>query len=479
MAYFDDNLTDMLGALSDFDKSRIGQPDDKGLIEAPLIPLRGLVIFPQMVTPLFVGRKKSLLALEAANDAAGTIICAAQIDPDEEEPDVDGIYAVGVEVVPGLRRVEIVGFSQEEPYNRVKARPIEEQVQATSEIEASMRAVLTLFERCVQLNRHLPEDAYIFAMNIDEPGWLADLIATTLDLPFEERQRLLETSDPPERLLRMSVLLGKELEVLEIEDQIHNRVQEEVDKTQREMILREQMRAIQTELGEADLFQQEVSELRERVEQAALPDMVAEKANKELNRLAAMPPMAPETGIIRTYLDWLLELPWTKATEDHLDLTHAAQVMDDEHFGLEKAKERILEHIAVRKIGRASCRSPILCFVGPPGTGKTSLGRSIARALDREFVRLSLGGVTDEAETRGHRRTYIGALPGRIIQTMRRAGTINPLFMLDEIDKLGHDFRGDPAAALLEVLDPEQNHAFSDHYLEVDYDLSKVMFVTP
>ncbi len=278
--------------------------------------------------------------------------------------------------------------------------------------------------------------------------------------------------------MRVSILLGKELEVLEIEDHIHTRVQQEVDKSQREMFLREQMRIIQSELGENDIFQQEVTELRDRLKASDLPPAIMDKAVKEADRLAAMPPMAPEIGIIRSYLDWLIELPWTKASEDNLDIANVEKVLDDDHYGLEKAKERILEHIAVRKLAAEKMKSPILCFVGPPGTGKTSLGKSIAHALGREFVRVSLGGVRDEAEIRGHRRTYIGAMPGRIIQTMRRAGTINPLFMLDEIDKLGMDFRGDPSAALLEVLDPEQNHAFSDHYLEVDYDLSKVMFVT-
>ncbi len=494
MSYIDENLPDMLGALADFDEDYEAQLSEDGLIETPLIPLRDLVLFPHMVTPLFVGRDKSMEAINAAQENRWTIICATQKDTDIEDPRPGDIHKTGVEVVPGrllrmpdgtvsilvqgLRRVKIVEYVQTKPYFKVRAQPVSEAVERTPEIEASMRAVLTLFEKCVQLNRQLPEDAYVFAMNIDNPGWLADLVATTLDLGTEERQRLLEMANPAKRLIRMSILLGKELEVLEIEDQIHNRVQQEVDKSQREMFLREQMRAIQSELGEADLFQQEVGDLRERIERTAMPEAVREKARKEVSRLAAMPPMSPEMSIVRTYLDWLLELPWVKDTEDNLDIENAAQVLDEDHYGLQKAKERILEHIAVRKLAPDKMKSPILCFVGPPGTGKTSLGRSIARALGREFVRVSLGGVTDEAEIRGHRRTYIGALPGRIIQTMRRAGTVNPLFMLDEIDKLGRDFRGDPSAALLEVLDPEQNHAFSDHYLEVDYDLSNVFFVT-
>src|SRR5258708_4086312 len=387
----------------------------------------------------------------------------------------DGTTSV---LAQGRRRVEIVEFTMTEPYFKVKARPVFENNSRTRETEALMRAVLALFEKCVQLNQNLPEEAYIYAMNIDEPGWLADLIASSLDLSNEERQSILELIDPMERLHRISVLLGRELDVLELEEQINSQVQQEVDRSQREAYLREQMRVIQSELGEADIFQQELTDLREKIDQANMPHEVRDKALKELNRLLLMPPMAPEVGIIRTYLDWLLELPWSVESEDNLDIEHAAHVLDEEHFGLPRAKDRILAHMAVRKLAPDKMRSPILCFVGPPGTGKTSLGRSIAKALGREFVRVSLGGVRDEAEIARHRRTYIGALPGRILQTMRRAGTINPVFMLDEIDKLGQDFRGDPASALLEVLDPEQNHAYSDHYLDVPYDLSKVLFVT-
>jgi len=494
MDSFDEDFPQLIGALAEFDKALEREVDENGLIEAPLVPLRDLVIYPNMVTPLFIGRSRSLEAIQAAQREGKIIICATQRDPDVEEPGLEDLYEVGVEVVlgrtlrmpdgttsalvQGRRRVQIVELVETDPCYRVRARPIVEVAESSHEIEARMRAVLTLFEKYVHLNRSLPEDAYVYALNIEEPGWLADMVATTLNLSTEERQNLLEEADPGERLMRVSILLGKELQVLEIEDHIHTRVQQEVDKTQREMFLREQMRIIQSELGEGDIFQQEVAELRERIEKADLPENVREKAIKEVERLAGMPPMAPEIGIIRTYLDWLLELPWTAQTEDNLDVRHVARVLDEEHYGLEKAKERILEHIAVRKLAADRMKTPVLCFVGPPGTGKTSLGKSIAKALGRNFVRVSLGGVRDEAEIRGHRRTYIGAMPGRIIQTMRRAGTINPLFMLDEIDKLGQDFRGDPSAALLEVLDPEQNHAFSDHYLEVDYDLSKVMFVT-
>jgi len=465
-----------------------------GVIEAPLLPLRDMVMFPRMVTPLFVGRDRSIESVEVANEQGEPLIAVAQRDADIIEPGTKDLFTFGTEVdigrilrMPdgtismlsqGLQRVQIVEYVHLEPYIRVRALPIYEATEETPLTEALMRAVLALFEKVVQLNRNLPEDAYVFAMNIDEPGWLADLIAQALDLEVAERQEVLETLEIAARLQRVSVLLAKELDVLELEDRIHSQVQQELDKTQREYFLREQMKIIQSELGETDAFTQEVNELREKVAELELPDEARARANKELDRLASMPPMSPETGMIRTYLDWLIELPWSETTEDNLDVKHVEEVLESRHYGLPKAKERILEYIAVRRLAADRMRSPILCFVGPPGTGKTSLGQSIAEALGREFVRVSLGGVRDEAEIRGHRRTYIGSLPGRIIQTMRRAGTINPLFMLDEVDKLGLDFRGDPAAALLEVLDPEQNHAFSDHYLEVPYDLSKVLFVT-
>jgi ATP-dependent Lon protease len=315
-------------------------------------------------------------------------------------------------------------------------------------------------------------------LNIAEPGWLADMIATALSLSYSEKQGLLLTTEPGKRLQRINNLLAQEVDVLELEDEIHNRVQSEVDRSQREFYLREQMKAIQTELGEGDIWTRDVNDLKQKIEKAELPDEPKLVALKEIERLTQMPPMAPEVGIIRSYIDWIVELPWTKMSADNLDVKHAGRVLERDHYGLKKAKERILEYIAVRSLKPKKERQPILCFVGPPGTGKTSLGRSIAEALGREFVRVSLGGVRDEAEIRGHRRTYIGALPGRILQTMKRAGTGNPLFMLDEIDKLGSDFRGDPSSALLEVLDPEQNFAFSDHYLEMPFDLSKVMFIT-
>jgi len=464
------------------------------VIEAPLLPLRDMVMFPRMVTPLFVGRDSSIEAIEVANERGEPLITVAQRDTEVMDPGPEDLFTFGAEVelgrmlrMPdgtisllsqGLQRVQVIEYVHLEPYIRVRVLPIQETVEKTPLTEALMRAVLALFEKVVQLNRNLPEDAYVFAMNVNEPGWLADLVAQALDLEVGERQEVLETLDIASRLQRVSVLLAKELDVLELEDRIHSQVQQELDRTQREYFLREQMKIIQSELGEADIYTQEVNDLRERIAEADLPDEVRGQADKELGRLASMPPMSPETGIIRTYLDWLIELPWSEITEDDLDITHVDKVLESRHYGLPKAKERILEHIAVRRLAADKMRSPILCFVGPPGTGKTSLGQSIAEALGRKFVRVSLGGVRDEAEIRGHRRTYIGSLPGRIIQTMRRAGTINPLFMLDEVDKLGLDFRGDPSAALLEVLDPEQNHAFSDHYLEVPYDLSNVFFIT-
>ncbi len=462
----------------------------------PLLPLRDMVVFPQMIAPLMVGRDRSIKAVEAAVGTDNLIVAVAQRNPDVQDPGLDDLYSIGVEMVigrilrlpdgstnilaQGRRRVRIVELSQTRPYLRARVEPLQDSFKATLGTEALMRVVLSLFEKVVQLSRNLPEDAYVAAMNLPEPGALADLIASLLDLDVGVRQELLETLDPTQRLQRLSILLAQELDVLELESSIHDKVQQEVDRSQREFFLREQMRAIQTELGEIDIEMAEIQELEDKIAQTEMPEEVRAKAKKELARLKAMPPAAPEIGIIRTYLDWLLELPWTTATKDNLDIAQVAKVLDANHYGLPKAKERILEYLAVRKLseGKPSTRSPILCFVGPPGTGKTSLGRSIAEALGRKFVRVSLGGIRDEAEIRGHRRTYIGALPGRIIQTMRVAGTVNPLFMLDEIDKVGIDFRGDPSAALLEVLDPEQNHAFSDHYLDVPYDLSRVMFIT-
>jgi ATP-dependent Lon protease len=470
------------------------EPDEEGMIEAAVLPLRDLVIFPRMVSPIFVGREGSLLAVQEAQHKEQTVIGLTQHDADLDNPGPDDFLPVGVEMavgrllqmpdgshsalVQGRRRVEIVEFIRTKPYLMVRARVAPEMPTADRQTQALMRSVLDLFERCVQLDRSIPEEAHLFALNISEPSWLADMVATSLSLNYEAKQSLLLLLDARGRLQALNKILAQEVDVLELEDEIHSRVQSEVDRSQREFYLREQMRQIQNELGEGDIFTRDATELKKKVEAASLPDEARLVALKELDRLNQMPPMAPEVGIIRTYIDWIVELPWANFSPDNLDVKNAAKTLERDHYGLKKAKERILEYIAVRSLKPKKERQPILCFVGPPGVGKTSLGRSIAESLGRKFVRVSLGGVRDEAEIRGHRRTYIGALPGRILQTMKRAGTSNPLFMLDEIDKLYSDFRGDPASAMLEVLDPEQNYAFSDHYLELPFDLSKVMFVT-
>ncbi|MBI4321745.1 MAG: endopeptidase La [Chloroflexi bacterium] len=462
--------------------------------ELPLLPVRDTVLFPHMVAPLFVGRERSIKAIEEAMSKERSIAVVSQRKPDVQDVAVDDVFAVGTEaiigkllkmpdgtisiLVQGQRRVRIHEFTGVDPYVKARVSPIEEVVSRSTAVEALMRAVLALFEKCVKLSRTLPDDAYVAAMNVDEPGWLADLVASTLDLSVDQRQDILETLDTAERLQKVNIFLAKELDVLELQSKIHTEVQQEVDQAQREYFLREQVKAIQNELGETDAHARDLNQLRDKISTVGMPPEVSKKAEEELNRVIAMPAGSPEVGVIRTYLDWLTNLPWAVATEDNLDIRRAAVVLDENHYGLPRVKDRILEYIAVRKLAREKMRSPILCFVGPPGVGKTSLGKSIAQALGRKFVRISLGGIRDEAEIRGHRRTYVGALPGRILQTMRVAGTINPVFMMDEIDKVGADFRGDPSAALLEVLDPEQNYAFSDHYLDVPYNLSKTMFIT-
>jgi len=458
--------------------------DDEGLIEGPVISLRDVVVFPHMISPIFVGREKTLWAIDEAQSRDQTVIALTQRDPGIDDPGPNDFFPIGVEMAVGRllsmpdrsssalvqarRRVEIVEFTQVDPYLRARVRPIFDDVHVNRQIDATMRSALELFQRCADLDRSLPEEAHLYALNIEQPGWLADMIATSISLNIKERLRLLVTIDPLKRLDFIMELLAHELDVLELESEIQSRTKNEVDRTQREFYLREQMKVIQTELAE----------LQARVEGCGLPEEAELRALKEINRLTQMPPVSPEVGIIRTYIDWLLDLPWNTSTTDNLDVPNAAETLEKYHYGLPKAKDRILEYIAVKSLRPEKTRQPILCFVGPPGTGKTSLGKSIAEALGRKFVRISLGGVRDEAEIRGHRRTYIGALPGRILQTMKRAESANPLFMLDEVDKLGRDFRGDPASALLEVLDPEQNNAFSDHYLELPFDLSKVMFIT-
>src|SRR5919197_921804 len=469
------------------------EPDEEGMIEAAVLPLRDLVVFPRMVSPIFVGREGSLLAVQEAQNKEQTVIGLTQHDPDLDNPGPEDFLLIGVEMavgrllqmpdgshsalVQGRRRVEVVEFIRTVPYLMVRARVIMEPQTADRQTQALMRSVLDLFERCVQLDRSIPEEAHLFALNISEPGWLADMIATSLALNVEAKQSLLMLPDPRGRLQALNKILAQEVDVLELEDEIHSRVQSEVDKSQREYYLREQMRQIQNELGEGDIFTRDATEIRKKLEAANLPEEPKIVALKELERLNQMPPMAPEVGIIRTYIDWIVELPWINTTPDNLDVRNAGKILDRDHYGLKKAKERILEYIAVRSLKPKKERQPILCFVGPPGVGKTSLGRSIAESIGRKFVRVSLGGVRDEAETRGHRRTYIGAMPGRVIQSLRRAGSNNPVMMLDEVDKLSAGFQGDPAAALLEVLDPAQNDTFTDNYLMVPFDLSKVLFI--
>ncbi len=461
-------------------------------IEAPVLPLRDAVVFPRAVLPVSVDRERSLRAIDAARSGR-LMIGLTQRASEAQDPRPGDLYQTGTLMsvgralsmpdgsasllVQGLVRVRVLEFTQATPFLAARVQLLREPQQQSNVSEAMMRVTLAQFDRVVGLNTKLPEDAAIFAMNIHEPGWLADFIAGVLQLPLESRQLLLEARDPVDRLQKLSALLANELDVLELEGRIHERAQNEVDKSQREYYLREHLRSIQAELGEMDAGASEIGALRARLAEKDVPNHVRERLQREMHRLERLPSVSPEVGIIRDYVDWLLDLPWSEATEDRLDVANAARILDERHFGLNKVKERILEHIAVRKL-TGGARSPVLCFAGPPGTGKTSLARSIADSLGRRFVRVSVGGVHDEAEIRGHRRTYIGALPGRIIQTMRRAGTVNPLFVLDEIDKLGEDFRGDPGAALLEVLDPEQNHEFEDHYLDLAYDLSRVMWVT-
>lgn len=462
--------------------------------ELPVLPVRDTVIFPRTMTPLFVGRECSLRALEAALSEDTPLVAVTQIDSDVENPASTDLYTIGTEIsvgrlmslpdgttnimLEGKSRLQIMRFTQETPYLRAIVRRLPEEDEYTASGEALMRVVLTLFEKCVQLNQNIPDEAYETAIGADEPGWLADMIASVMDLDLEQQQQILDTADPISRLQRLSILLAQEFDVLELETKIQTQVEEEIDKGQREYFLREQMRAIQSELGELDIQTAEVDELRQRLAKANLPDAPQTQVEKNLNRLAMMPAASPETDIIRTYIDCLLELPWQTTPDHQPTLSDVSATLDKNHYGIPKVKRRILEHIAVQQRAGRKMRSPILCFVGPPGTGKTSLGQSIAEALGRKFIRVSLGGIRDEAEIRGHRRTYIGAMPGRIIQNMRQAGSLNPVFMLDEIDKVGSDFRGDPSAALLEVLDPEQNHQFADHYLDVPYDLSQVFFIT-
>ncbi len=461
----------------------------------PLLPVRDIVVFPYMVLPLFVGRDMSIKAIEAALAGNRMIFLTTQKALDVENPKPEDIHTVGTVgiimrmlklpderikiLVQGVAKAKVEQYIQSDPYYSVKISKILETKPSTPalEAEAVMRSIKEQIERIVSLGKVLMPDVMVVIENLEDPGRLADMVVSNLGLKVELTQEVLEIIDPITRLKRVSEILSKEIEVLSMQQKIQAQAKGEMDKTQREYFLREQLKAIQKELGELDERAEEIAEFRKRVKDAKMQEKVLKEAEKQLKRLEKMHPDTAESATVRTYLEWMVELPWSKKSKDNLDIKAAAKVLNEDHYDLEKVKERILEYLAVRKL-KEKMKGPILCFVGPPGVGKTSLGKSIARALGREFVRISLGGVRDEAEIRGHRRTYVGALPGRIVQGIKQAGTNNPVFMLDEVDKVGMDFRGDPSAALLEVLDPEQNHAFTDHYLGVPFDLSDVMFIT-
>ena len=463
--------------------------------QLPLLPVRDIVVFPYMVLPLFVGREMSIKAIEAALAGNRMIFLATQKALDVENPTAEDIHSVGTVgiimrmlklpderikiLVQGISKARIQEYIQTDPYYSVRIVKSTEAKPAgsTLETEAVMRTVKEQLERIIGLGKVLMPDVMVVIENLEDPGRLADMVVSNLGVKVEVAQAVLEIEDPVARLKRVSDILAKEVDVLSMQQKIQAQAKGEMDKTQREYFLREQLKAIQKELGELDERGEEVADFRKRIKEAKMPDKVLKECEKQLKRLEKMHPDTAESATVRTYLEWMVDLPWNKKSKDNLDIKAAAKVLDEDHYDLEKVKERILEYLAVRKL-KDKMKGPILCFVGPPGVGKTSLGKSIARALGREFVRISLGGVRDEAEIRGHRRTYVGALPGRIIQGLKQAGTNNPVFMMDEVDKVGQDFRGDPSAALLEVLDPEQNHAFSDHYLGVPFDLTDVMFIT-
>jgi len=463
------------------------------LRELPLVALRETVIFPEMIVPLQVGREKSVAALNAATESGGPIALVTQRQAEQEDiGDPSELYPIGTlakiaqvvqlqdgtvrAIVQGQGRIRVHSFTQTSPHLVALVEDLADATPTGVEIQALIRSVQAQIEQYVANGAPVPPEAAVAARNITEPGLLADMVAYSPDMSTEQRQELLETIDVEQRLKLVSAFLARQIEILELKGKIQSEVKSEMDKTQREYILREQLKAIQRELGEDDPQQAEINELREKVESSGMPEEVRTRAIKEIDRMSRIPSASPEVGVIRTYVDWLVSLPWTTSTEDRLNIKEAAQILDEDHYGLEKVKERILEYLAVRSLAD-TIRSPILLFVGPPGVGKTSLGKSIARAMGRKFTRMSLGGIHDEAEIRGHRRTYIGALPGRIIQSIKTAGTNNPVFMLDEVDKIGMDFRGDPSSALLEVLDPEQNFSFQDNYLEVPFDLRKTLFV--
>jgi ATP-dependent Lon protease len=470
---------------------------DKEMMEEltilPMLPLRDIIIFPHMVVPLFVGRERSINALDEAMNKDKRLFLAAQKDAKIQDPDEKDVYRVGTigsviqmlrlpdgtvkVLVEGQRRAVLTDYLSKKEIFLVRVRPIEEVDGEKTEVEALIRSIQDAFEHFARLNRKIPQDMILSISSIEEPGKLADTIVGHLNLKLPDKQDLLETRDKKERLEKLYALLKSEIEILEVERKIRSRVRKQMEKTQKEYYLNEQMRAIQKELGEKDEFKNEIDELEARLRKKKMSKEGSERVKKEIKKLRMMSPMSAEATVVRNYIDWILSLPWYEYTQDEMDIDKAEKILNEDHYGLEKVKERILEYLAVRSLVE-KMKAPILCFVGPPGVGKTSLGKSIARATGRKFVRASLGGVRDEAEIRGHRRTYIGALPGKIIQYMKKAGSGNPVFLLDEVDKMSTDFRGDPAAALLEVLDPEQNHAFNDHYLDLDYDLSRVMFIT-
>ncbi|PHG47615.1 endopeptidase La [Bacillus wiedmannii] len=458
----------------------------------PLLPLRGVLVYPTMVLHLDVGRDKSIQALEQAAMDENIIFLAMQKEMNIDDPKEDDIYSVGTVakvkqmlklpngtlrvLVEGLHRAEVVEFIEEDNVVQVSIKTVTEEVEDDLEEKALMRTLLEHFEQYIKVSKKVSNETFATVTDVEEPGRLADLIASHLPIKTKQKQEILEIVSVKERLHTLISIIQDEQELLSLEKKIGQKVKRSMERTQKEYFLREQMKAIQTELGDKEGKGGEVEELREKIEQSGMPEETMKAALKELDRYEKLPASSAESGVIRNYMDWLLALPWTEATEDMIDLAHSEEILNKDHYGLEKVKERVLEYLAVQKLTN-SLKGPILCLVGPPGVGKTSLARSIATSLNRNFVRVSLGGVRDESEIRGHRRTYVGAMPGRIIQGMKKAKTVNPVFLLDEIDKMSNEFRGDPSAALLEVLDPEQNHNFSDHYIEEPYDLSKVMFV--
>ena len=480
--------------MTDADEIQVKVPDESELPgELPVLPLRDTVVFPDTMIPLTVGQERSIKLIDEVLAADRLLVLVASKDAEVEIPGPELLHQIGTValahkmvklpdntmriLVQGLQRVKITGYTSEEPYLRATIEKLEDVVVESKEVDALRANLLSVFSRIVSLVPYLPEELEMAAANVEEPGALAFLVASTMRIKTEDKQELLEEADVEQRLRKLTRILARELEVLELGSKIQSDVRSEIDKTQREYFLRQQLKAIQQELGETNEQEAEVNELRTKLDALTLPDEVRKSAEHELERLSQIQSASAEYPVSRTYLDWIVTLPWNISSDDNLDIKHAREILDRDHYDLEKVKDRILEYLAVRSL-KSDLRGPILCFVGPPGVGKTSLGRSIAEAMGRKFERISVGGVRDEAEIRGHRRTYVGAMPGIILRAMRDAGTDNPLFMIDEIDKMGADWRGDPSSAMLEVLDPEQNNTFRDHYLDLPFDLSKVMFIT-